>query len=1360
MSAPARGGFLLLGRFIAVTGLNYLLVVALAWLLPPGEFGKVAVLQAILLLAAMVLNSGFPWTLTWTLAGSHSADEAARVFRTSLLGNALFAALLALALVAVERLGLLGFERDFGGAVITAAITFPFFALSGVGRGALHGSRRFGGIALMQTGEAIVRAAVGLSLVAVVGMNAQGVAAAFLVAAIFASTSSAWLLRDILPGWGGLAPVSTYVRTLPIFATVAGVALLLTLDVLTLNAVGEAAGVTAATVGLYQAAATLARAPYFVGDALLDAVFPYMVLRKDSPGRSHGYFSAAVRWVALVVLPVDLVLAVWPEPFLALFFPTSYGGAATLVRLLAVGSIGAVGVGVFGKALQALGKRTAAAAGTIGALVIEISLIAALVPSAGAEGAATAFGVGAWSGALFLGMCYFRYQNVPLPRVRWLGRYACSFALISAFSVAGFYFHGDLALLWVLVAALAYIGSLLFLRLVTVSELHRLASVLVALIPLRRLEAGAARLAGSLRGVALWLALRPRLALGLVAALASFAVIADNVTRSPDTVYDEVVYTEAARNVVTDGDLTWSGKPLFVHPPLYFLVQGAWLRLNRSLHTGIFETIHEARYLTAAFTALVVCMVALFAYEFAASAARRRRLLLAGGAAFLAAFDPILLRFGRLGMLESLATLFGLVTLYVAWRWRGRSATAWIGGVGLLAALSLLVKEITIFLLIVPLLFSILRRDARLAGRSLAALAVGIVGWATFVGWAFALGLQSRFAEDKLATGERLLGILQLTGWNRPTVSFVEALRVSAPQYFPSYFVLACGAAALCWLWLRRSGDVAAYLTAWLASTYAFGAYTVARGQLNEQFFTYLMPGAIVATVLLADATFVWATQPRSSPPGRLLRRWQLAAAAPVAALVLASSASAVNWWRLYHDGGDQGVERITAFARHLGPRCTAFNASGDVEKYASALSGHPVTGLGSGPLAASRGVRYFFFSPKDVWARYGKMNPDLEAWLRRFGKRVASYPSHTYWGVQLWHVGFWPFDPIADIQPIPGGVFVNVRGSACGGYPVVNNGDGAFVRTYQELGGKPRLGRPRSRAWKEHGRAFQLFDTLLLASRLAPSDVRRSVAPVKLVTMLSKLAPWTLTAHDLPRPEDPPARTLTEARPLLTDGLIASAYLGTAPAAATGADWARAVKLWGAPVGRPHRYRRSFLRQPFERVVFERRVGDPRYRVRLARTLGQAALDAGVVPARERKLLPVPNLTRRQPPNLRSSIRPFLILFSSFLVALALATAALAVIRRRPVPTVGVLELSHPRPRRAPAGGIRRPPVVLNGKVSLNSATAQELTTLPGIGAATATRILAYRDAHGAFVAVADLRNVPGIGPARFRRVEELVEP
>ena len=59
---------------------------------------------------------------------------------------------------------------------------------------------------------------------------------------------------------------------------------------------------------------------------------------------------------------------------------------------------------------------------------------------------------------------------------------------------------------------------------------------------------------------------------------------------------------------------------------------------------------------------------------------------------------------------------------------------------------------------------------------------------------------------------------------------------------------------------------------------------------------------------------------------------------------------------------------------------------------------------------------------------------------------------------------------------------------------------------------------------------------------------------------------------------------------------------------------------------------------------------------------------------------------------------------------------------------------------------------------LNLNAASAEELTTLPGIGEALARRILDYRTENGPFQAVEDLLNVSGIGEAKLAGLEGLV--
>ncbi|WP_345000935.1 ComEA family DNA-binding protein, partial [Tsukamurella soli] len=60
-------------------------------------------------------------------------------------------------------------------------------------------------------------------------------------------------------------------------------------------------------------------------------------------------------------------------------------------------------------------------------------------------------------------------------------------------------------------------------------------------------------------------------------------------------------------------------------------------------------------------------------------------------------------------------------------------------------------------------------------------------------------------------------------------------------------------------------------------------------------------------------------------------------------------------------------------------------------------------------------------------------------------------------------------------------------------------------------------------------------------------------------------------------------------------------------------------------------------------------------------------------------------------------------------------------------------------------------------GLVNINTATAAELDTLPGVGAATAAAIVAYRDRHGPFGSVDDLTKVSGIGQAKLARIKPM---
>jgi competence protein ComEA len=66
--------------------------------------------------------------------------------------------------------------------------------------------------------------------------------------------------------------------------------------------------------------------------------------------------------------------------------------------------------------------------------------------------------------------------------------------------------------------------------------------------------------------------------------------------------------------------------------------------------------------------------------------------------------------------------------------------------------------------------------------------------------------------------------------------------------------------------------------------------------------------------------------------------------------------------------------------------------------------------------------------------------------------------------------------------------------------------------------------------------------------------------------------------------------------------------------------------------------------------------------------------------------------------------------------------------------------------------------PSAASAPVNLNLATAEQLDALPGVGPSTAQKIIDYRTANGSFRSVEDLKNVSGIGDAKFAALKDMV--
>jgi len=86
---------------------------------------------------------------------------------------------------------------------------------------------------------------------------------------------------------------------------------------------------------------------------------------------------------------------------------------------------------------------------------------------------------------------------------------------------------------------------------------------------------------------------------------------------------------------------------------------------------------------------------------------------------------------------------------------------------------------------------------------------------------------------------------------------------------------------------------------------------------------------------------------------------------------------------------------------------------------------------------------------------------------------------------------------------------------------------------------------------------------------------------------------------------------------------------------------------------------------------------------------------------------------------------------------------------------TAGAAVLSAQSPSKGSASKATAAPTA---PVNLNTASAEQLEALPGVGASTARRIIEYRQKNGSFKKIEELMNVKGIGEKSFLKLKPLI--
>ncbi len=473
VSSTRAGLWLLIATFVSAF-LNYLLSISVSWWLPPEQYGIWGVSLTLMLLSTAFLNAGAPWYLARFLSARVQRArwaETVPVFWTALLANTAIGTVVAASVYALHRLPAFRTSPTYPYVLGIVAVTILILAILTVVRNALLGLFRqgaYGWVFIVEMGVRLLAAwgliALGWGALGAVGGLGAGVLAALLL--------NLWYLRDYLGEVARtrlrVAPWQTFVLpSTQLFLSNLAIIFLTNFDLLGLKLfAGHQSDLLA---GYYQAVAALARVPALAAQAVMSALFPYMVEEQARGGRRR-YARDGLWWAFVLLTPLCLVLILWPDAVLSLFFPPAYQISAGALAVSTAGTLALVFVQVLVIFFQAYDLLHNVLPRLGVAVISLVASLALLVPRWGLMGAATGTSIGSAVALLLLVPPYLAVDREPIPVTKAmsyliaLGLFTGVLAVVPHTSLGAMIRDGILA-------AGIYGGALLALRVVDIHAL-------------------------------------------------------------------------------------------------------------------------------------------------------------------------------------------------------------------------------------------------------------------------------------------------------------------------------------------------------------------------------------------------------------------------------------------------------------------------------------------------------------------------------------------------------------------------------------------------------------------------------------------------------------------------------------------------------------------------------------------------------------------------------------------------------------------------------------------------------------------------------------------------------------------------
>ncbi len=485
---------------------------------------------------------------------------------------------------------------------------------------------------------------------------------------------------------------------------------------------------------------------------------------------------------------------------------------------------------------------------------------------------------------------------------------------------------------------------------------------------------------------------RPQALLWIVAtlvAVVTFGLRAVFLGRSFDIFFDEVVYFRISQNVERALHVTYvGGVPFYLHPPLFFLLEGAYLKLLQPAG-NIIHQIYAVRYLNIAIAGLSAAILFLLARRIGGW---RASLV----AAALFALEPFVILVNSRNLLETWAMFWVLLGYYnMTHLTHTPPSRRHIMGAGVSFGAALMTKEPMAFLTLLPLgiLFilnwSIPRRATVLIG------AIASVIYAFYPLAVAMTGTWGEFEKQKFSGLYRVSGVIHETPIRAHGITFTEMIARQTGQFASTYALLGCGAIAVCFLLLNGSA-MSRLVAVVTGSAYLFQAYSIKFGSNEEQYYYYPLVLAILATAIAGVLVF----------QTRRLNGVALTYARVIAMLSLLTFAGWTSYqWAVRHFTPDNGYERLFSYLEQhvIGHgRIAATNLT-----TAALLNYYNVS---FGPWGTPQEVRdnhaqYAIISTLLIAQGYDMGTPQLQDWLAHHARLAFVFAGPTNGRLELYRI-------------------------------------------------------------------------------------------------------------------------------------------------------------------------------------------------------------------------------------------------------------------------------------------------------------------------------------------------------------------